>query len=705
MPSMESIKNKQSILLVIGLGLQVLIWKFSKGYFTDSFLLFLFFIFNFLLFLSLGIIPKSFHKEKLSNDLVSNNKLLSTINGIIWEAEADSLNYTYIGGNSRNLFGYTKEECTEVGFWIKNIYPGDREITLQLFRENLKNNKPHTLEYRFYDKNGNLLWLKDIVGVIDKTKRTSFVQGIIFDITEQKKNEKLLQFHSDILNKMSEGVFLLKTDDAKIIYTNPSFDSMFGYEAGELIGKHVSILNSSEIKPNTSIADEINAILYRDGYWSGEVYNRKKNGESFWCAVNVSEYEHAEYGLVWISVHKDISIRKKMETDLINAKKIAEDASKAKTEFLARMSHEIRTPINTILGMVSLLEESRLPAEEKKYANLALKGAELLLDIVNDIFDYSEIEAGKIKLLKINFNIFELGKNIQDIFFRRASEKGIKLIISIDNRIQKNLLGDSDRLGQILINLIGNSIKFTNEGEICLDIQLEQKADEYEELLFIISDTGIGIPKEKQKNLFEGFYQVDSSLTRKYSGTGLGLSICKQLVELMEGNIWIESEEHYGSKFYFKIKFEIGGNINYPTLSPGNEHADQNEATLQVPVVKNKNIRILLVEDDSLTASMMIQILKNKGIQNIKHSQNGLQAVRDFQESEFDLILMDIRMPEMDGMESSRIIREASKIPIVAVTAEVLDGEKEKCLSVGISDYYKKPITARTLVKIINDWT
>ena len=612
MQSIDLSKIQQFILLGLGLGLEVLFWEFSKGLLPDYFILILFFIFNFLFFFTLIKIPKSNGIEKFSKDLVSNNHIPSSIN------------------------------------------------------------------------------------------------GISFDITEQKKNEKLLQFHSDILNKMSEGVFLLKTDDATIIYTNPSFDSMFGYQAGELIGKHVSILNSSEIKPNTAIADEINAILYRDGFWSGEVYNRKKSGESFWCAVNVSEYEHAEYGLVWISVHKDISIRKKMENDLINAKKIAEDASKAKTEFLSRMSHEIRTPINTILGMVSLLEESRLPAEEKKYTNLALKGAELLLDIVNDIFDYSEIESGKIKLLKIKFNIFELGKNIQEIFLRRASEKGIQLIINIDSRIQEFLLGDSDRLGQILINLIGNSIKFTEAGKIQLDIQLEQKTDKFEELLFTVSDTGIGIPEEKQKNLFESFYQVDSSLTRKYSGTGLGLSISKQLVELMEGKIWVESEENLGSKFHFKIKFEIADNSINSTnqiLSPNENESTKSEITHQVAVVKNKNIRILLVEDDTLTATIMIQILKNKGIQNIKHSQNGLQAVRDFQESEFDLILMDIRMPEMDGMESSRIIREASKIPIVAVTAEVLDGEKEKCLSVGISDYYKKPISARTLVKIINDWT
>ncbi|HRG46687.1 MAG TPA: ATP-binding protein [Leptospiraceae bacterium] len=710
MSTFDSIKIKQNIFLGLGLGIQIIFWNLFYGYFSNFVYLVLFFISNICLFWAVTKFLKKSESEKRSQEPVSSHHILSSIGGIIWEANADSLQYTFIEGNSENLLGYTKEEWTSVDFWVNNVYSQDKEPTLKKFREILKNKKSNFLEYRFFTKHRKLSWIRDTIGVIDNKVQPPLVQGIIIDITDHKRNENLLQFHSDILNKMSEGVFLLRTDDASIIYTNPSFDSMFGYETGELIGKHVSILNSSEIKPSESIAEEINAVLYRDGFWSGEVFNRKKNGISFWCAVNVSEYEHPEYGLVWISVHNEISKRKKIEADLLKAKLIAEEANKAKSEFLAMMSHEIRTPLNSILGMTSLLVESELSARERNHAQIAFTGAELLLNIVNDIMDFSKIESGKIEIENIRISLKEISDSIYEMFYERASEKRIEFKSSIDETIAENLIGDSYRLRQILINLIGNALKFTSVGKVQLKIKLENESEDFQEILFTISDTGIGMDDDVKRRLFESFYQRDSSITRKYGGVGLGLSICKQLIDLMGGKIWVESQEGKGSTFYFRLKLERKDTHNYSHYHSiqllRNEPSSKVEfKKKEVSIVKNINIRVLVVDDDVLNATMMTQILQNKGILKIKHSYNGLEAIKDFKESEYDLVLMDIRMPEMDGYESTRVIRQISQVPIVAVTAEALEGEKEKCLLAGMSDFYTKPISVRTLVKILNDWT
>ncbi|MBK6606234.1 MAG: response regulator [Leptospiraceae bacterium] len=261
-----------------------------------------------------------------------------------------------------------------------------------------------------------------------------------------------------------------------------------------------------------------------------------------------------------------------------------------------------------------------------------------------------------------------------------------------------------------MINLIGNALKFTSVGKVQLKIKLENESEDFQEILFTISDTGIGMDDDVKRRLFESFYQRDSSITRKYGGVGLGLSICKQLIDLMGGKIWVESQEGKGSKFYFRLKLERKDTHNYSQyhniqLLRNDPSSKVEFKKKEVSIVKNINIRVLVVDDDVLNATMMTQILQNKGILKIKHSYNGLEAIKDFKESEYDLVLMDIRMPEMDGYESTRVLRQISQVPIVAVTAEALEGEKEKCLLAGMSDFYTKPISVRTLVKILNDWT
>ncbi|HNH01122.1 MAG TPA: ATP-binding protein [Leptospiraceae bacterium] len=611
---------------------------------------------------------------------------------IIWEINSKGDQFLNICARDERLLNYTKEEWLKPNFLEDFIYPLDKEITFKNFQDMIQIKSECNFSFRFYTKNRNIVWFEAKLEQIKNQNGIEHFYGTLTDITEQKKKESLLQFHSDILNKMSEGVFLLRTSDAKIIYTNPSFDTLFGYKNGELIGKHVSILNSSDTKPSREVADEINANLYKDGFWRGEVHNQKKNGESFWSEVNVSEYIHPEYGLVWISVHNDITQRKKMEEDLVKAKQDADKANQAKTDFLVRMSHEIRTPMNGILGITSLLVESDLSPEKKGYAELAVRGVEVLESLVLNIMDFSKIESGTIHIEKTECNLSEMIHSIFSLFELQAKEKGLDFNLEMDIKFPQIVICDMHKIRQILINLISNAIKFTNKGYVKIKLRVIEDLGDKKNLEILVQDSGIGIKEEQKIHVFESFFQADSSMTRKYGGSGLGLSISKKLVNILGGNLSFESKEGIGSTFCLSMIVEI------PKERVKN-------STIEKVSLHKENPKILIADDDDLNAMVAIQILKSKNIHNVTHVYSGLDALKEIETSDYDLIFMDLRMPSMDGIETTVLIRRISDIPIVAITGEVIEGEREKCLAAGMNDFYTKPMSASDFMKIIHEWT
>ena len=530
--------------------------------------------------------------------------------------------------------------------------------------------------------------------------------------TERSEYER---FVSTVFDTVAEAV--LATDaEARIVLVNPALSRITGYAPEELLGRTPSIFSTG--LHDRAFYSQIWSTLKQTGFWAGELHNRRKDGKLWIVWVSISQVCDADGQVThYVAGYSDITERKQMEESLRTAKELAESATRAKSEFLASMSHEIRTPMNGVIGMTELLLDTRLDEEQQKYARTIRNCGENLLEIINGILDFSKIEARRLALEESPFDLRTTVAETLEILTPKAVEKGLKITTQVDPAVPPNVTGDEGRLRQILMNLVGNAIKFTEKGFVAVTAELS--ASEAEELLirFKIRDSGSGIAADRIDAIFEPFTQADGSTTRKFGGTGLGLAICKQLCQLMGGDIGVESEAGHGSTFWFTARFrQIAATVEKAEQTAPAEGlktfaTDDNGAKRQLSDnnVRQSTAKILLAEDNPVNQAVALGVLKKLGYQ-ADVAKNGLEALAALSRTPYHLVLMDCQMPEMDGFEAASAIRSATAdvldptVPIIAMTANAMQGDRELCLKAGMSDYLSKPVRQDLLKQMLEKW-
>jgi PAS domain S-box-containing protein len=782
-----------------------------------------------------------------------------------WKPEAN-WPVEYVSENV-SQFGYTAEDFLDGNIlYAEIIHPEDLpRVGGEIQYHSEKKIDHFKQEYRIIDKDGRICWVDDWT-IIARDKKGEIIHylGIVVDITDRKRSEKELKESEEKFRKIIENMqdVYYRTDiKGNLILTNPSGVKLMGYDSmNEMMGLNVA--ESFYAVPEDR-GRFLELLKENGGVNNYEVTLKRKDGTQL-TVITSSHYYFDKVGnpLGVEGVISDITERKQAENALRNAKQETEKvnhqlaeavertnrmalqarlANQAKSEFLANMSHEIRTPMNGILGMTTLLLDSDLTPEQRDFAESVKKSADSLLDIINGILDFSKIEAGKLELDTLDFDLRTTLEDISDILALKAHKKGVELVCLVEPDVPSPLRGDPGRLRQILTNLIDNAIKFTPEGEVALHVSLDRKVSDGSVILrFVVKDTGIGIPEEKIHRLFEAFTQADGSTTREFGGTGLGLTISKQLVEMMDGHIDVESEVNKGSTFQFTVRLQrqpeqgkepgkpeesndlktkrilvvdgsetnrrAMGNMlqswqcDYDTAPDGEtaleklhtamgdgkpfhialvdksmrkidgealgriikrdaslknttlvmlisagERGDASRlkktgfaAYLSKPVKQSQfydclmtvigreprtersrhrifthhrvpenqkyKTHILVAEDNLINRKLAVKMLDTMGYR-VDVVVNGLEAVRAVETANYDLVLMDVQMPGMDGYDATKEIRgKANSIPIIAMTANAMKGDREKCLAAGMDDYIAKPIEPAQLAETLSHW-
>jgi PAS domain S-box-containing protein len=527
------------------------------------------------------------------------------------------------------------------------------------------------------------------------------LRGTAQDITERKRAEEALRKSEQRARLISESIddvfWMADTTIDQMVYVSPAYERIWGRSRESLYQDPKSFLEAVHPQDRPRVLSDLQRE--KSGLPFDHEYRiLRPDGSLAWIWDRGFPVRDAHHRVeLYVGLAQDITERKRAAAELERAKEVAEAASRAKSEFLANMSHEIRTPMNGILGMTELALTTRLTPEQGEYLEMIKSSADSLLVVINDILDVSKIEAGKLDLELREFNLEEILGSALKVLGLQANSKGLELNLYMQPGMPELVVADADRLRQIVINLVGNAIKFTERGKVTVRVGCDPGKAGTICLRFSVQDTGIGIPVEKQRTIFDAFSQADASVTRRYGGTGLGLTISRRLVEMMGGRIWLESVPGEGSTFQFTVPLCVKQSNGQGPL-PAQPHGSESSLPC-------RSLDILLAEDNLINQKVISRLLEKHG-HRVQIAGNGRAALDKLSSASFDLVLMDVQMPEMDGLEATRAIRKVERhagghVPIIALTAHALKTDYQRCLDVGMDGYLSKPIRPDDLFRQI----
>jgi PAS domain S-box-containing protein len=623
-------------------------------------------------------------------------QVIDTTPTLIFVADADNI-FRMVNQAMADMYGVTKEDLLNQN--CATIHQQAEEAVLynKISQQVIRQKVMLGVEETFTKANGEVRWLYTIKKPLYMPDGRVNVLGIATDITEQKNTSSRLQSNENKYRQLVECAteMIYECDQyGYFVYANPVTCRIVGYSEEVLTTKHFSEFVAPEHREmviqfyQKQVSDRIS-----DTYL--EFKSLMGNGEWLWLGQNVHMLVEGDQFIGFQMIARDITERKKVEDELINAKKIAEASVKEKEHFLSVMSHEIRTPLNSVIGLTHILLEDN-PAPNQVEQLQAIKfSADNLMVIINDILDFSKIESGKIAFENIEFELSAIFKGIEQSFGYQAEANNLRLLFHQDASIPQVMTGDPVRLNQILLNLVSNALKFTEKGFIEVKARCLKKKDGQATIEFNVTDTGIGIPANKLATIFESFTQASSETTRKYGGTGLGLAITKKIIEMQGGEIHVKSKVGLGAVFTFRLTFGI------PVKQPQSTIAFKLHEHVEPVVQDLQNVRILLVEDNKMNQLVVCKFLQKWGV-HIDIAENGLEAIEKLKHNAYEIILMDLQMPQMDGYKAAQYIRNnmddlARTVPIVALTASALFDVKRKVLDAGMNDFITKPFDPREL--------